>query len=103
MDVPPGSAITTPNEMLAEIRAVHRGVEAIGGDLKRLAGHVEQVLPDHEERLRKLEKAQGDVDKDVPDHEERIRTLERWRWGLAGVVGPISGGIGAAITKLIGG
>jgi len=99
VDVPPGSAITTPNEMLAEIRAVHKGVEEISGDVKRLA----EILPDHEDRIRVLEKAQADVEKDVPDHEDRIRTLERWRWGLAGIVGPISGGVGAAITKLIGG
>lgn len=37
----------------------------------------------------------------VKDHEDRIRELEKWKFVLAGVA-VASGGLGAAITKLLG-
>jgi hypothetical protein len=100
--VPAGSAVTTPNEMLAEIRAVHTEVAG----LKPLIERALAAVPDHEERLRKLESATapgGEVALDVKDHESRIRSLERVIWRATGFAAGGGGIVGALLTKLIGG
>lgn len=41
------------------------------------------------------------TERNVLDHEKRIRTLEQFRWLILGV-SLASGGIGAAIVKMLG-
>lgn len=66
---------------------------------ERLPNHIawtERNVRDHESRLRDLESA-------VPrDLREQLLSLNKFRWTIIGVA-LASGGLGAAITKIIGG
>ena len=42
------------------------------------------------------------TERNVLDHEKRIRVLEQFRWTVIGVA-LVSGGLGAAIAKVLGG
>lgn len=101
VDVPPGSAIVTPAEMYREMQAIHQGVVEIRGQLREVA----RVIPDHEERLRALEKREDSTEVlgDVQDHEARLRSLERARWLIAGFAAGGGGLVGSIVTKLLGG
>jgi hypothetical protein len=41
------------------------------------------------------------VEKNMKDHETRLRTLEQFKWVLIGIA-LASGGLGAALTKVMG-
>ncbi len=97
--IPPGSAVITPNEMLAEIRQIHAELREMRAPIDKLA----DIVPDHEARIRKLEEHAdgGEVATDVADHETRIRGLERARWLIAGFAAGGGGAVGAIVTKLL--
>lgn len=99
--IPPGSAVITPNDMLNEIRQIHMEIRDLRGPIEKLA----DVVPDHENRIRRLEERDdaGEVTADVADHENRIRGLERARWLIAGFAAGGGGAVGAIVTKLLGG
>jgi hypothetical protein len=66
---------------------------------ERLPNHIvwtERNVKDHESRLRDLERT---VPKDL---REQLSTLNQFRWVILGIA-LASGGVGAALTKLIGG
>ena len=42
------------------------------------------------------------TERNVLDHEKRLRVLEQFRWTVIGVA-LVSGGLGAAIAKILGG
>lgn len=100
-EIPPGSAIVTPNEMLREIQATHQEVR----DLRGLVESVVKPVADHEGRIRELEQQPDNTEVvgEVQDHETRLRALEQWRWSVAGLAAVLGGGGGALITKLMGG
>lgn len=102
-EVPPGSVVITPTALYQEMRAIHDAVTDMRGDLKEMA----KAIPDHEQRLRKLEETQaaddGEVERDVADHESRLRAVERKLWLVAGFSAGIGGAVGGGIFKLIGG
>lgn len=41
------------------------------------------------------------TERNVLDHEKRLRILEQFRWTIIGIA-LVSGGLGAAITKVLG-
>jgi len=78
--VPPGSAIITPNQMLAELHEVGRKVD-------RLTAVIDPALA-------QLRADQAETDKRAVLLDARVRVLENWRWfvlGAAGVIGTIAG------------
>lgn len=42
------------------------------------------------------------VERNIKDHEERLRSLEQFKWVLMGIA-VASGGLGAALTRILGG
>lgn len=72
MDVPPGSVIVTPTDLFTEVRATHHAVTEMRGEIREIA-------------------------RVVPDHESRIRTLEKKVWWASGT----AAGAAAAISQLI--
>jgi len=78
--VPPGSAIITPNQMLAELHEVGKKVD-----------HLVSVV---DPALAELRKDLGETDKRATLLEARVRVIENWRWfvlGAAAVVGTVTG------------
>lgn len=72
MDIPPGSVIITPTELYAKVEAIGNDVSGMRGDLR-------------------------EISKALPDHESRIRALEKKVWWASG----LSAGAAAAIGQLL--
>jgi hypothetical protein len=75
--LPPGSAVVSPEEMYREIRATHDTVTRIELSL--------QLVP-----------------AELKDHEARLRTLERWTWRATGIATVLAGAVGTAAGLLSG-
>ncbi|HEV2784703.1 MAG TPA: hypothetical protein VGX25_35410 [Actinophytocola sp.] len=78
VEVPPGSVVITPTELYKEMQGIDSKVDDIRADLKA-------VLPM------------------VPDHETRIRALEKRMWVMAGAATVLGGGLGKLISVWTGG
>lgn len=96
--IPDGSAITTPNEMLTELRAVHSTVDRLAATLDPAMSDLRTDVNDHETRIRVIEALNL---KDVP---LRVRALEQARWKAAGGIAIlsalVSGGVVGAIFEV---
>ena len=55
------------------------------------------------DKLDKIEKSTQALPLIVSDHETRIRALERKVWAASGFAAALGGGIGAALSQIIGG
>lgn len=73
-EIPAGSAVITPDQMYAEIKATHDAVSAMRQELRQ-----------------------------VTDHETRIRGLERRMWLAAGAAAVLGGGLGEGLRAMFGG
>jgi hypothetical protein len=78
LSIPPGSVVITPTELYKEMQLTHQAVTEMRGDLKK----VTEVMP---------------------DHETRIRALERRIWLAAGVAAGAAAGITKALSAVLGG
>lgn len=76
--IPPGSVIIPPERMFDEVTATHKAVTEMRAELKEVA-------------------------KVLPDHETRIRALERKLWIAAGVSAGAAAGITKALSVVLGG
>ncbi|TCO64959.1 hypothetical protein [Actinocrispum wychmicini] len=76
MDIPPGSVVITPTELYAEVKGIGTAVAEIKGDVQELR-------------------------KALPDHESRIRALERRMWWATGVAATFAAGI-TELVQLLG-
>lgn len=56
MDVPPGSVIITPTALYEKVEAIGQDVSGMRGDLREISSSISKALPDHESRIRALEK-----------------------------------------------
>jgi hypothetical protein len=72
-EIPPGSAVVTPSEMYAEIKATHDAVTLMRSELRL-----------------------------ITDHETRIRSLERRMWIAAGAATILGGGLSEAARAIFG-
>lgn len=52
------------------------------------------------ERLARIEVKLDQIRESLPDHETRIRSLEKWRWWLAGAGGAVGSAIAWLASKL---
>lgn len=78
IQVPAGSAVITPTELYKEMQATHQSVTELRGEVKEIA-------------------------KVLPDHESRIRVLERKVWVAAGVAAGAAAGLTKALSTVLGG
>lgn len=76
--IPPGSVIIPPDRLYDEVTATHRAVAEIRGDVK-------------------------EVMKVLPDHEARLRAVERKIWLVAGVSASAAAGLTKALSVVLGG
>jgi hypothetical protein len=75
--LPPGSAVVSPEQMYAEIRATHDTVTRIELGLQSIPA-------------------------EMKDHETRLRALERWTWRATGIATAVAAIVGAAAGLLSG-
>jgi hypothetical protein len=72
MDVPAGSVVITPTDLYNEVKAIGQNVTSMRGDIE-------------------------DIKTALPDHESRIRLLEKKVWWATG----LAAGAGAGLTQLL--
>ena len=80
VQIPAGSAVITPNQMLAELHDVGRKVD-----------HLASIL---DPALAELRKNVVEADKTLAVLDGRMRVLENWRWfvlGISAVLGTMAG------------
>lgn len=84
--LPAGSVVITPNDMFAEMRAIHDQV-------RDLAGKVDPALAELRRDVAEAKTERSTI-------ELRVRALENWRWFMAGLSAAAGATAGYAAAAL---